>query len=646
MGTHHRHEQLRGRPPVLNAPETAQAPAQPSQPAAQLTMSTSTSLEFGVINTLRTGNAVYDLMICMVVPAVVQRLANSGQDALGIVKAVLNFLGDLLFPRRYVSHLVETVEVSAANSTYSADDGSMGNELLQKAILLYLTEHLDLNDKTGRYELLERPEAKKMLMEKEFEHVDPDKRKRINVLLEQPAAPEVAKLGVSVLPPLDQWVTVEQGVEFMNETKKSGDEKTTTIQETKTLFHLRSKLPDGPERIDAFVQKAFAFYRDIENSKFKNDTSRYMYIRSSDRPMASDTDDASKLNAPYHKRYALGNDKTFDNVFFEEKDALLQLLDHFKSKTGKFAVEGFPNKVGLLLYGPPGTGKTSVIKAVAEKTGRHIVNIPLGKVKTNQELMDAMFDLRYAVDGLDLPVRMGFKDVVFVMEDIDCASSVVGSRENPPSAAAPEEAKEHAGESDVKASAAVGAEDAGPPASTEEHEREAKLESVRRRRRGLKASRFKSSSLMDEEDDLLAALLQSQTDFEGFGPKMKGGFVSSSNSTDKLNLAGLLNVLDGVIDCPGRIVIMTTNHPEVLDPALVRPGRISKKILLGYMSAQQMEEMIAYYFSTTFSPEQRSRLEALSDSAAISSEVFTPADIEELCAEYDSVDEVLEHILP
>lgn len=46
---------------------------------------------------------------------------------------------------------------------------------------------------------------------------------------------------------------------------------------------------------------------------------------------------------------------------------------------------------------------------------------------------------------------------------------------------------------------------------------------------------------------------------------------------------GLLNVLDGVVDTPGRIVVMTTNVIDVLDDALIRPGRIDKKILLGYM---------------------------------------------------------------
>ena len=65
---------------------------------------------------------------------------------------------------------------------------------------------------------------------------------------------------------------------------------------------------------------------------------------------------------------------------------------------------------------------------------------------------------------------------------------------------------------------------------------------------------------------------------------------------DKLNLSGLLNVLDGVVDTPERIVVMTTNHPEVLDPALIRPGRIDQKLLLGYMRGPAVVQMIEHYF--------------------------------------------------
>ncbi|GJD04353.1 hypothetical protein ColKHC_13178 [Colletotrichum higginsianum] len=49
-------------------------------------------------------------------------------------------------------------------------------------------------------------------------------------------------------------------------------------------------------------------------------------------------------------------------------------------------------------------------------------------------------------------------------------------------------------------------------------------------------------------------------------------------SPGTLSLSGLLNVLDGVASQEGRVLIMTTNHIEHLDDALIRPGRVDKKI--------------------------------------------------------------------
>ena len=74
----------------------------------------------------------------------------------------------------------------------------------------------------------------------------------------------------------------------------------------------------------------------------------------------------------------------------------------------------------------------------------------------------------------------------------------------------------------------------------------------------------------DDEKVLMVALAKSLGDGDGGGDEKKKKKKSKDKSkskwastTDKLDLAGLLNVLDGVVDTPNRIVIMTTNHPEV-----------------------------------------------------------------------------------
>lgn len=43
--------------------------------------------------------------------------------------------------------------------------------------------------------------------------------------------------------------------------------------------------------------------------------------------------------------------------------------------------------------------------------------------------MDIVFDQKFAVVGEELPVSLGFENVIFVMEDVDAASPIVQSRD-------------------------------------------------------------------------------------------------------------------------------------------------------------------------------------------------------------------------
>jgi len=64
----------------------------------------------------------------------------------------------------------------------------------------------------------------------------------------------------------------------------------------------------------------------------------------------------------------------------------------------------------------------------------------------------------------------------------------------------------------------------------------------------------------------------------------------------RISLSTLLNMLDGVNASEGRIVFMTTNHPEKLDPALIRPGRVDLKLELKNASARQASALYKRFF--------------------------------------------------
>lgn len=80
----------------------------------------------------------------------------------------------------------------------------------------------------------------------------------------------------------------------------------------------------------------------------------------------------------------------------------------------------------------------------------------------------------------------------------------------------------------------------------------------------------------------------------------------------RVTLSGMLNVLDGVASSEERLLFMTTNYPEKLDPALTRPGRVDMKIYIGYASNCQLARAFdKFYPSKTGEPDGRSFVDAI-----------------------------------
>lgn len=67
-----------------------------------------------------------------------------------------------------------------------------------------------------------------------------------------------------------------------------------------------------------------------------------------------------------------------------------------------------------------------------------------------------------------------------------------------------------------------------------------------------------------------------------------------------ITLSGALNAIDGVASQEGRILIMTTNDPESLDKALIRPGRVDLQVYFGHASKSHAKQM----FERMYTPDE------------------------------------------
>eukprot|EP00178_Gracilaria_changii_P016809 TRINITY_DN48203_c0_g1_i1.p1 TRINITY_DN48203_c0_g1~~TRINITY_DN48203_c0_g1_i1.p1 ORF type:complete len:594 (+),score=72.95 TRINITY_DN48203_c0_g1_i1:40-1782(+) len=70
----------------------------------------------------------------------------------------------------------------------------------------------------------------------------------------------------------------------------------------------------------------------------------------------------------------------------------------------------------------------------------------------------------------------------------------------------------------------------------------------------------------------------------------------SSKSTPSLTFSGMLNALDGIASSDGVITVMTTNHIERLESALIRGGRVDRRFHFDWPSEPQLQRLFLTYY--------------------------------------------------
>jgi chaperone BCS1 len=65
-----------------------------------------------------------------------------------------------------------------------------------------------------------------------------------------------------------------------------------------------------------------------------------------------------------------------------------------------------------------------------------------------------------------------------------------------------------------------------------------------------------------------------------------------------VTMSGMLNVLDGVATPHGQVAILTTNHVQNLDPAIIRAGRVDLRLTLDYPDSEQLNRLFTTFYGT------------------------------------------------
>lgn len=243
----------------------------------------------------------------------------------------------------------------------------------------------------------------------------------------------------------------------------------------------------------------------------------------------------------------------------EQKSMIIRDMNEYLHPASArwYAARGIPYRRGYLFHGPPGTGKTSLSFALAGIFGLEIYAISL------QEPTLTEGDLLQLFNGL--PRRC-----IVLLEDVDAAGLLrdrASDEKNKPKTKKDGKQTGKQGEEGKEKAAAA---EKGDDYTLKDLARELKAISTPAQRGGPHATMQQNN---------------------GAGPNRAPG--------TGISLSGLLNAIDGVASAEGRVLIMTTNHAEKLDAALVRPGRVDRKVEFQLAAKDQIRELFVRMYAAS-----------------------------------------------
>lgn len=277
----------------------------------------------------------------------------------------------------------------------------------------------------------------------------------------------------------------------------------------------------------------------------------------------------------------------------DQKDAIIKDMNEFlhPSSAGWYARRGIPYRRGYLFHGEPGTGKTSLSFALAGLFGLDVHALSLQEPTLTEADLMSLFNA--------LPRRC-----VVLLEDVDAAGLV---RDETEEVKAKEVEKKQKQKKKTQKHEVNGVSKEEKKSEDEKVNGKKDKSNENKKQSSEPTAAAESYTLADLAKEIKALSAATQTPAATSTipqrPIQRGRNARRGPTTNAatglpqkeagtgISLSGLLNAIDGVASHEGRVLIMTTNHPERLDAALVRPGRVDRKVEFSLAMREEVREL-------------------------------------------------------
>jgi hypothetical protein len=272
--------------------------------------------------------------------------------------------------------------------------------------------------------------------------------------------------------------------------------------------------------------------------------------------------------------FDFSSNKTFNNMFFYLKQEIIKSINYFTDNEAVYKRLGIPYTLGFMFHGAPGTGKTSIIKAIANYTKRHIIVIPLGKIK-NIETLKKIFHQKQI-----LTYTVPNSKRLYVFEEIDCGDwqHILYARD-------------------------------------------------------FKNNKQDTTDQVSSKESIanaLAEILSINYNNTNTSDSKRTSILSCKQQNTTITLGEVLELLDGVVEMHGRMIIMTSNYPSRIDPALLRPGRMDMVVEIKNMRRVDIASMYELWFNDHIPNDVFNKLQDFRFSQAEIGNIFASHNIKKI----------------